>query len=84
MPFHRGSFSRSIPRTRGERPCPRRTVAIPQTPEREPVVDKHRRRNPTRAENQRRKTLSKKNFSKNQKRKTLSEKNCSNTANSWG
>ena len=42
MPFHRGSCVRSnpdIPRTRRERPCPRRTVAIPQTPLGEPGVE---------------------------------------------
>ena len=42
MPFHRGNCVRSnpdIPRTRRERPCPRRTVAIPQTPLDEPGVE---------------------------------------------
>ena len=56
MRFHRGSCVKSnpaIPRTRGGRPCPRRTVAIPQTPEDEPGVDEHRRRNPSRACSQR-------------------------------
>jgi hypothetical protein len=44
-----GGGIRLEPRTREGRPCPRRTVAIPQTPEDEPGVYEHRRRNPSRA-----------------------------------
>jgi hypothetical protein len=44
-----GGGIRLEPRTREGRLCPRRTVAIPQTPEGEPGVYEHRRRNPSRA-----------------------------------